>query len=237
MLKRAAIKWIGTPAQVVAIKDLSPEIRSIEIQSPQIKKIGYQPGDKVKLSIANVLRSYTPSLVDLEKGGMELIFHLHGGGPAAIWAQELVPGEELSFMGPARSVKAEAPEIDWALFFGDETTIGLAKVVHHTLAPQVSLKGAIEVNPGNEEALSNAGLAISGVSRQAKRGQALIDAVTGFRPPSSRGLIWLSGEADSVLGLRNYLLDNGFERSQLRIKPYWSQGGKKRRKEVEKEMA
>ena len=55
-----------------------------------------------------------------------------------------------------------------------------------------------------------------------------------FELPEGEGTIWISGEADVALRLRDALLKRGVQRASIRFKPYWSTRGTRHRKAVDK---
>ncbi len=125
---------------------------------------------------------------------------------------------------------------DWALFLGDETTIGLAAACLEALPETAPVLGAIEVSADDVGALSAFGVPLSPVVRSERHGEALLVWLAQTTLPPGQGVVWLSGEADSVMALKSALLARGVERSALKIKPYWSTRGHAHRKALQKRL-
>ena len=119
-----------------------------------------------------------------------------------------------------------------AAFYGEETTIGLAEFILDGLPAGTPTYGAIETHVADIAAVD--GLSLDAVARTDLHGEALVAHLGRTELPATKGVVWLSGEAGSVLVLRAALLERGLERGQLRIKPYWSLQGKAHRKRLER---
>lgn len=122
----------------------------------------------------------------------------------------------------------------WAAFFGDETTVGAAKALLDALPAGTPVFGALEVDAQEKDGVAQWCPRVPAVARKHERGQALLDVLEQTQFPDDDGLVWLSGEATSLLALRRALLNRGLSRRSLCIKPYWSVRGKAHRKQLER---
>lgn len=235
-LKSTIQKMLSAPALVLQIDDLSPRIRCIRLKGEAIEGIAWRPGDKIKLAAGPRLRSYTPARVDPRAGWMDVVFFLHGNGAASDWASSVSVGDTAGFLGPARSMPTLDCTPDWAIFLGDETTIGLAVACLEALPSSVSVSGAIELAAADAGALQALGLPLQPAIREAEHGDALLSWLSEWSPPAGEGVIWLSGEAGSVMALRAAFLARGVARSALKIKPYWSTKGHAHRKALQRRL-
>ncbi len=224
-LKRGMATLTGTSVQVAEWTQISPSLVRIRFTGA-IRAGAWRPGDKIKLNAGGVLRSYTPAR--WTEGEMEVVFHVHGQGPAAQWAAQAQPGQSASFIGPAKSLPP-APASDWHLLIGDPTTVGLFQALH--AASDAPCHGAVELEDPDAVALSALGLPLAAVPTDGA-----LAWLQDWTAPAGRGDIVLSGEADRVRAWRDALLQRGIDRSWIRLKPYWSRRGKARRKAVEREM-
>lgn len=223
----------GRAAVVEQVEDLSPRVRRLRLSVDPLRLLDWVPGDKIKLHVGGGnMRSYTPARVDREAGWMDVVFYLHGEGPAAEWAWRAEPGMATVFVGPARSMKGGVDGVGRALFLGDETTLGLAQALSEATSGDVV--GAIEITEEDTAAVGALGLSLEAVTRGATRGEALLAWLHAAAPSPEGAVAWLSGEAGSVLACRDALLELGWEKPQLRVKPYWSVRGKAHRKSLEK---
>jgi len=231
----AAAGLFGKSVTVTQAKRLSPHLLQVRLEGPAIRKAKLSAGDKIKIYIGGgEKRSYTPSAWNHEESWMEVIIHLHGNGAASKWASKLVGGERTEFRGPSSSMPSITKQVPWAMFFGDETAIGLAQALYHTLPAGVPFTGFIELDSSDLNALDACSFPHQAVQRDDVHGPAMLKCLDGLQIPEGEGYIWLSGEASTVQMLRRALLERGIHRRQLLIKPYWSVKGKKHRKMLEK---
>ena len=221
------------PAKVCEIEDLSARVRRIRFAGRHLKRIQWAPGDKIKLKTGGKLRSYTPARVDPKAGWLDVIFFLHGNGPASRWAAETELGEAVKISTPVKSMAGAKKAPDWALFLGDETAIGLAVAMLESLPDTTQIMGAIELGALDAPALSACGLPLSAAIRQQFYGDALLDWLAHTPLPEGRGMVWLSGEAISVRGLKRLLSARKRGRVRLKTKAYWSCKGHAHRTEPE----
>ena len=84
------------------------------------------------------MRSYTPARVHTEQGWMDIVFFLHGNGLLSQWAAQASVGDNVEVTGLSKSMPGPDQTPDWAIFLGDETTIGLAKALIDALPESVS---------------------------------------------------------------------------------------------------
>ncbi len=230
-----ALRALGNRVEVMETERLSPRLRRLRLAGHAVSKMSWTAGDKVKLRLpGGAMRSYTPARVDPSGGWMDVIFHLHGNGSAAAWAESTQPGDETWFVGPKTSMPAATGDFSWAFFFGDETALGLAQALLETHADRARVVGAIELDPDDLGALEALGCSLTAVSRSTNHGDALLQWLADTPIPEGDGIAWLSGEAGTVLRLRTALLERGLTRAQLRIKPYWSLRGAAHRKKLER---
>ena len=221
---------------VTEVESLSPRIRRIRLGGAAIQGLKWSPGDKVKVQAGPKLKSYTPARVNTEEGWMDIVFFLHGNGGASEWAQNATVGLNTAFVGPTKSMPQVEGEPAWALFLGDETTIGLATALLESLPTSVPVDGVIELDETDAGALRALGLHLGVALRKAKHGQSLLTWLADTDLPSGNGVIWLSGEAMTVSELKALLIERGIERSQLKIKPYWSVRGHAHRKAIQGDL-
>ncbi|MFT4978862.1 MAG: NADPH-dependent ferric siderophore reductase [Myxococcota bacterium] len=236
VLKSAIQKMLSATATVTEVEGLSPRIRRIRLGGPRVAGIPWRPGDKVKLACGPKMRSYTPARVDAAAGWMDVVFFLHGNGAASDWASAAKVGDEVGFLGPARSMPVPEESPDWALFLGDETTIGLAAACLGALPDRTPVLGAIELSTDDAGAIDAFGLPLSPAIRRTSHGEALLAWLAETPLPKGQGIAWLSGEANSVLALKSTLLRQGMDRAALQIKPYWSTRGHLHRKALQKQL-
>ena len=224
-------------ATVEAVTDLSPRVRCIRLTGRDLVGAKWEPGQKIKIKVADWLRSYTPARFDAEAGWMDVVFFLHGNGSASQWAASAQVGDLVQFVGPSKSVPAAEGEPAWALFLGDETTIGLAAALMESLPASVQKLGAIELDPVDEPSLKAFGLRLDPAIRRGEHGDALQAWLRETELPTGAGVVWVSGEALAARGLRESLMQRNPDGVQFQLKAYWSSRGHAHRKALEKEQA
>ncbi|MCE7057960.1 FAD-binding oxidoreductase [Algoriphagus sp. AGSA1] len=126
-------KWVGNLFEGA----LRPNMKVIETSyiRRRIKLVRFQ-GDIAKMDFqigyANVirvseteLRNYTVALCDTKNGILDFLFHIHGNGVGSEYIDTLEVNDEV-YISPPRGKRLFSPEIKQQLFFGDETSIGIA---------------------------------------------------------------------------------------------------------------
>ncbi len=193
--------------------------------------IGFEPGDKIKIDVGGPMRSYTPAELTAER--LRFTGVVHGGGPGSDWLEALQVGDPVRLFGPAKSLRAADADVQWAAFVGDETTLGAAEALLGALPEHVDRLGALEVHEDSVHAAQGMDIPAD-VFARSTRGAELVEWAETFPIPEGRGLMWISGEAASLVPVKQMLLERGLQRSMLRIKPYWSVKGKAHRKVLER---
>ncbi|WP_413512364.1 FAD-binding oxidoreductase [Myroides odoratus] len=140
---------------------LQPNVKSIEIDalSPEIKRIRFK-GDlskwNMQLGYASVIRisetefrNYTIASYDQVQGIFDVIFYINGKG---IGSQKIgtLQKEEVLFISPPRGKRMYESSVHQQVFFGDETSLGLA----YSLFPLLKQNNHqfhfyFELNPAN----------------------------------------------------------------------------------------
>ena len=124
--------------------------------------------------------------------------------------------------------------IDWCLFLGDETTLGLSMALLNALPKTVRRFGAIELNSQDLGAVSTLKLPLNPIQRDEYHGYALLQWLSLVNIPDGNGAVWISGEAQMTRNLRLALVTRGLDPEQINVKPYWSLKGHAHRKTFQK---
>ena len=217
-------------ARVSEIQDLSPRLRRVRFTGEELLGLAWTAGQKVKIKGPDFFRSYTPSAFDAQEGWMDVIIFLHGSGPASQWAAQAKAGDLVEFTGPSKSMDGPEGIPDWALFLGDESTIGLAVALIRALPDGVNVLGAIQLDAVDAGAVLASGLSLVEVTRSGEHGDALIGWLQQTVLPDGHGMIWVSGEAISARALKQALMERAPEKVQFKMKAYWSRKGHAHRK-------
>lgn len=87
--------------------------------------INFQLGYAVAIRVSNTdFRNYTPSFVDVEKGILEIIFHIHSNSVGCSYIEKMKKEYEVLISIP-RGPKQYHSKVKKQLIFGDETSLGL----------------------------------------------------------------------------------------------------------------
>lgn len=124
MISQLLVKILIRKSKIIEKHVIANRFVFLKIKMP--KKVTWIPGDKVQIIVgAKDLRSYTPYAFDLDKKTFSTLIYNHGNGPGALWAHSVATSARTEVFGPRRSFVDQNDEHMY-LFFGDETSMGLA---------------------------------------------------------------------------------------------------------------
>ncbi|GLZ40021.1 siderophore-interacting protein [Actinokineospora sp. NBRC 105648] len=170
-------------------------------------------------------RTYTIRRHDPATNEVDFDFVLHGdSGPASAWAERVVPGDEMIFVGPSPAYQPD-PAADWYLLAGDETALPAITAILSALPDGKRALAFVEVADSAEEQ------SIAGVTWLHRDGAAagestvLVDAIRAALLPDGLPEVWMAGERTAMLAIRAHLLDErGYPRQRVRPTTYWRLG-------------
>lgn len=189
------------------------------------------PASHIKLIFeTGAMRTYTPRRFDREARELDVVFVVHGEGPASAWAEQAAVGQSLTVAGPGRSYSVD-PAADWYLLVGDDAAIPAIGTILEALPPGARVLLILEVvDAAEEHSLEAHGprAEIRWVQREAApsgAGRQLEAAVRRLELPAGSGRIYVACEADAMRRIRRHLLaERHFPRTQLVTRGYWRQG-------------
>ena len=106
----------------------------------------------------------------------------------------------------------------------------MAKALIDALPESVSTMGAVELDASDAAALDAFELPLNPAIREGQHGAPLMEWLEQTPIPEGKGVIWLSGEAITVLALRQALQSREGMQAQVQVKAYWSVKGHAHRK-------
>lgn len=167
-------------------------------------------------------RDYTPRRYDPETRELDLDFVLHGDGPAASWARDARPGDELWFAGPKSSTVVPA-DVDWVLLAGDETALpAIARFFEERpVAAPVRAVVAVSDPEARQELAVGQADAVEWVVADAGDETALAAAVERVEPLPGTPYVWAAAESRSLLAVRRRARALGAPKSHVNITGYW----------------
>jgi NADPH-dependent ferric siderophore reductase len=212
-------------ATVTRVRELSPRFREIELEGAALRSLSWRAGDKVQVATPGMnMRTYTPLHWDTERGATAFLVYLHGSSPGAQWGREARAGASVQFFGPRRSLSLD-DHPGATVFFGDETSFGVAHAFKKTRAAQ-SFTSVFEVSHPEESAAVLGELGLEGaVARTA--GEAHLaevhERLRAALQAHPEACLVMTGKAQSIQALRGQLKASGLKPSS-RVKAYWSVG-------------
>lgn len=223
-------KWMGDVAEMiiqqrVTVVDthyLAPKLKLVRFESDVVRKRSFLPGQWVEFRVSDGdFRHYSPSAHNAESGLMEVLFYLHEKGPGSTWADNLKAGDEMMMLGPAGKFVLHKNAAHH-LFIGDETSIGVCKVMQDALGSD-NFTCLIECEEAHANWPTLAGLMATTIPKQGHEGETLKKAVQQVTlPPNTTA--YLSGHASSIQAVRKTLIVRGMPSSRILAKAYWADG-------------
>lgn len=223
-LKKILLKILGpiilSKSKVISNEQLSPHFHLLTIQGNKLKK-DWIPGQKIQVQLKeDQMRSYTPSSWDSKTGTMQTLVYMHGKGPGALWARDTKAHNKVVILGPKNSLSL-ATETKTVLFFGDETTFGLAHAIKKNFT-EITFHFYMEANDTDESAAILKKLDLEDVLLVSVNQLDLIakEIVHSFKDDASTKII-LSGRQQSIVDVRNRLYSQNIPAASIGTKVYW----------------
>lgn len=214
-------KFFTRPAQVLEIDDLGP-YRLLTLGGDALRNVTWSAGDKLQIQLGGwTQRTYTPIDWDADAGRVRILIYLHADGPGTHWARALRAGDSCVVFGPRKSIRLAQPQPP-LVFFGDETSVGLAAA----LAPQ-QLLFEISAPAGSSAVLDRLGLQHAQLCERssddahiAELGNRML-ALLQAQPTAD---IVLTGKASTIQHLTRLLRRQAGLSGQRHSKAYWATG-------------
>jgi NADPH-dependent ferric siderophore reductase len=220
---------------VARVEQLAPGLRRLTLQGEDLKKLGWQAGDKVQLMLPGmVARTYSPFDVDTAAGTLKVLAYAHGEGPAAAWTAAAAEGDAIPVFGPRGSL-ALGSMPGPVVLVGDETSLGVSLALHRHRDPKngrpADVAAVFELSDaaGYAPALAELGLAHAAtVQRQPGKAHlpALEAAVRSALEALPQATLVLTGNARTIQALRAALKARPTPCAGQKTKAYWAAGKK-----------
>lgn len=219
--------------QVKAKERLTPNMLRLTLSGDELDDFNSPaPDDHIKLFVPvaggeTAAREYTPRSYSTDDRELVVDFALHDAGPATAWAISAKVGDELEIGGP-RGSRIVSGVSEW-LLIGDETALPAIgrRVEGFSAGSAVNVLAAV-ASPEDEQVFqTSAKLTTRYTHRpvaEAADPEPLLSLLQSH-PPTPETLVWIAAEASVTRALRNWLLEqNGFDRTWLQAKGYWTAG-------------
>ena len=225
-------------AKVLSVTDFTPNVRQL-ILLPKTQKLSFQPGQWISLKLPvgttpPLNRAYSLATPESPSGELTLVFDRVPQGMGSGYLYRLRAGDEVSLSGPYGNFVLPKP-LDHELLFITRYT-GLVPVrcmvkslyAHREAAPVL----VIAVGPAEDELLYHQELLSLAVMRASFRYLPLVasseESAVEFTISMLRPLIegrakvlpMLCGTKGFVRPLRNYFVEAGYDRKQVKTETY-----------------
>lgn len=224
-LKSILLKILGplilSDSKILSNERLSPHFQLLSIKGKSLRKVQWIPGQKMQIKMKDdSMRSYTPTSWDPVAGVVQTLIFMHGNGPGALWARDALPASKVTILGPRKSLTLEAGD-ETIIFFGDETTFGLAHALkkyteniryYFFFECRDRLESQLILNLLN---LENSPL--YGINQH----EQLVTAITTVFDQNPGSRIILSGKQQSIVSLRDKLYHQNISPEKISKKIYW----------------
>lgn len=236
LLGQAMLKLVSERARIASVRALSPRMRLVTLRSAAYRDLVVVPGDKLQLRVAGLsFRTFTPMRLTRTDDALDVVAFLHGGAtPAAKWVTALRAGDACHVRGPRRSLDVGAIQRS-TIFFGDETSIGLAAALCGTPLGGLDTHFVFEVDDPADARRALDALAALGPARlrAAELVKRRVDdahleevelALARHAGADAYRQYVLTGHARSIQRLVRSLRQAGVKTAQLMTKAYWAPG-------------
>lgn len=218
---------------VIETSQVTPRTMSVSLAGEGIADMEWRPGQDLVLSLPQsdgdvARRHYTIRDLNREARRLDIDFVLHGDSPATRWIRSARPGDTLEAHGPRGRTRL-AEDAERHIFVGDETCLPGIFAMAETLPRGARAHALIEVEgPAETQTLASDGeVRIEWVFRHGGApgpSNLLLDRLRELGPSPARTHAYVIGETSNVRAQRHFLLESGFDRSQITAEGYWRPG-------------
>ncbi|MCW7468186.1 siderophore-interacting protein [Leptospira kanakyensis] len=218
-----------TQTKVSKMERLAEGFVLIEMTGTKLKEAKWIPGSKVQVDVGNLTyRTYTPISVDKNEGKLSFLAYKRNDGPASTWIHSLKVGDPCEVFGPRESLDFSNIEED-AILFGDETSLGIAKVLQNNVKKKSYPFLELNSLAAGKEALGHLGLTWERLVERSLDGSHLQTIAKEMAELISKipdAKVFLTGRASSIQQVRAYLKNSGIPTNKLKVRAYWADGKK-----------
>ena len=192
-------------------------------QSAVVPRFGEQGPEWPADAVRPTLRDYTPRRYNAATGELDVEFALHGEGPAAEWAAQAAPGQQVGIGGPRGSFVVPV-DYDWHLLIGDETALPAIARRLEELPASTRAIVLVQLDDAADQRELHSAAPVS-VQWVAPGTEPLLAAVQALQLPAGEGYAWAAGEAQAMAAVRRVLVgQHGLDKDHVRAAAYWKRG-------------
>ena len=214
-----AERYLG---RVTEVRSITPRTQGIAIHSEAFRTLTLLPGIDLIVDTGAGERHYSVVSHDPVSGVARLAVVIHGGGPGALWAANILIGSEVQFTVSNPQALILDSSATWHVFFGDETSVGSSFALIR--AAKGRAEACFEVaDPSDqwpEMGDANAKWLFRGITRPGKSAALLEELANRVVPQGTT--VYVTGEAWLCA-----VVSSHFRREQhlppenVRVVPYW----------------
>jgi ferric-chelate reductase (NADPH) len=213
-------------ATLTEIQPITERFRVVTLEGDALKDARWRPGQKIQIKLDGLAsRTFTPMLWDRDEGALQILVYRHEW---ASWTLSAVAGDDCMLFGPRDSVDlASLPRP--LLFFGDESSLGLARALKATPAGFEDTHFVAETSSAVEiqAVIDVLNLPPMTLIERARDDAHMTEAASALRrvveTHAPRGIV-LSGKARSIERLSRFLTGIGVPASHIHARPHWAPG-------------
>ena len=143
------------PSRWCQSEKLTPRLVSVRLggELDDFEHVGPTAHLKVYVPDADgtpVARTYTPRRYDPASGTLEVVFVIHGPGPASQWAAQAKPGDRIAVGGPAGRYAFDSTATRWWIA-GDESALPAIGTLLDALPSTADAEVHVEVDGPEDE--------------------------------------------------------------------------------------
>jgi NADPH-dependent ferric siderophore reductase len=224
-------KLFTRQSRVDSIEGLNPKFRIITLRGDALKNVTWTPGDKVQIQLGGwEQRTYTPLDWVPEEGLTRILVYFQADGPGTCWARSLHVGDACMLFGPRKSLDLTQLRRP-AVFFGDETAIGLARALLSTAKEAVGVEFLFELSTPSESLRVLEHLGLANAHHCVRRDgdlhfPELERRLLALRNSHHPAQFVLAGRSIAIQRLSQVLKQQGCQASQFHTRAYWAPGKK-----------
>jgi ferric-chelate reductase (NADPH) len=231
--KKTILNFVGdrilTPARVSGVEKISENFQMLHLESALFEKESFRPGEKIQINTGDWdVRTYTPIAVNPRVGRLSILAFLHGNGPGSRWASSAKAGDCVQVLGPRPSLSLRDAEA--IVFFGDETSFAVASTFIKHFGEAAHSHFVFEVASISEAKIvgERIGLDKRSVFITRQLDDSHLEKASAHLQESLKANpmhpFLLTGNAKSILHLRNQLRTQGLLPKETKLKAYWAPG-------------
>lgn len=225
-------KLIGRTGTVTEIEMVTPHMKRVRLVGSELRHQNWGQGHHIRIFVDSMLklhdslRSYSVWHYDGEQGIVDLLMLIHGEGPGSKWIENVKVGDRATFISVLGRFRI-IPEAPYYLLAAEETGAVALQALWKNFPAEKKVLGAFEADKPEDALADLPGKPFTWVYRNGKPASpesGLFEAIKKIELPSEPGVAYVAGETKTCLAIRNHLLEKGWPKRNLQVKPFWEVG-------------